>query len=116
MHTKTGTVFDLNQNKVMRITERTGVTFITERGNFKRLLKKELMPVNKPIKVPKTTVIKKEIKTRKNVLRKFIQKDFFMTSEPKAEKTSAGPGNIKDEEISFERIHHKEINNIRERQ
>lgn len=87
MHTKTGTVFDLNQNKAMRIIERTGVTLITESGNFNKSLKKEFVPVNKPIKAPKITVIRKDIKTRKSVLIKFIQKDFFIHRLKNEERT-----------------------------
>ena len=59
-----GTVPDLNQNKIKRITEITGVTLIIAKGIFK----KELKNSEYPQKIPKIKPTKILIKKAENVL------------------------------------------------
>ena len=101
---KTGTVFDLNQNKVNKIRETTGVALIIARGS----LKKFSIPLFKQERIPIEREISKEREKAKR-LRRIVAKRCFLkvdsvNNKKKRLKTEKGSGKTSSESMWFARI------------
>ena len=96
---KTGTVFDLNQNRVSKIRETTGVALIIARGNLKKFSKALL----KQLKIPMESEHTKDRENAKR-LRKIVASRCFLKADSvnnwkNLGKTSKGEGKISSESI-----------------
>ena len=106
---KTGTVLDLNQNKVNKIKETTGVAFIKAKGNLKKFSIPRFMQESNPIEREKN----RERKKAKRLLR-IVAKSTFLKLDSVSNvknllKTKPGAGNTSSESIFILKIFQKII-------
>lgn len=96
---KTGTVFDLNQKRVSKIRETTGVALIIARGSLKKFSMPRLRQESKPID-------KEKAKERENAKRllKIVEKRCFLkvdseSNEKNLLNTAKGSGKTSSESM-----------------
>lgn len=106
---KTGTVFDLNQKRVSKIRETTGVALIIARGSLKKFSMPRLRQESKPINNEKAKEREKAKRLLKIVAKRCFLKADSESNEKNLLNTAKGSGKTSSESMWFARIFQKII-------
>ena len=96
---KTGTVLDLNQKSVSKISDTTGVALIIARGSLKKFSKPRLRQESKPIDKEKAKEREKANRLLKIVAKRCFLKAGSVSNEKNLLNTAKGSGKTSSESM-----------------